>query len=67
VRDNRLKTEIGMKCRLSSDLIDKKIGCSFLRLKVGEFLFHGGVVVGEFFDGYVLGFVVGEAELAVGA
>jgi hypothetical protein len=39
----------------------------FLGLKVGEFLFHGGVVVGEFFDGDVLSFVVGEAELAVGS
>ncbi len=39
----------------------------FLCLKISEFLFHGGVAVGEFFDRDVLGFVVGEAELAVGS
>jgi len=44
---------------------DQGSGDLFFSSEGGEFLFHGGVAVGEFFDGDVLGFVVGEAEVVL--
>ena len=42
-------------------------GCLSFVVQFVEFGFHCGVPPGEFFDSDVLGLVVGEAEVAVGA
>lgn len=42
-------------------------GCLILVVQLVEFGFHGGVAAGEFFNRHILGFVIGEAEVAVGA